>query len=84
MALLIVQNLFGDGAVEFVAGHLPRVEVHPGELGVTIKHLLKVGCTVQYVWLPADGSSHTGSYLEPIGAGLGGVSPAATEAPRTR
>jgi hypothetical protein len=43
------------------------VEIDAGQLGVIVEHLLKVGCTVQYVWLPADRSSCSdGCKLEPI------------------
>jgi hypothetical protein len=50
----IVQNLSGDGAEELVAGHLPGVEVNAGQLSVVVQHALKVGGTVQYVWVAAD------------------------------
>jgi hypothetical protein len=49
----VVQNLLGDGLEELVAGHLPGVETNAGEPRVVIKYLLKVGCTVQYVWFGA-------------------------------
>ena len=49
LAHYIIQDLFGDGAEERIAGHLPGVEVDAGELGVVVEHLLKVGCTIQYV-----------------------------------
>jgi hypothetical protein len=50
----VVQYLLRDGPIELVARHLPGVEVHAGQFRVVIKHLLKVGCTVQYVWVAAD------------------------------
>ena len=30
------------------------------QLGVVVQHLLKVGCTIQYTWLPADGAACAG------------------------
>ena len=53
----IVQYLLGDGTEELIAGDLPGVQIYTGQLRVVIKHLLKMGCTIQYTWLPADGTA---------------------------
>lgn len=57
----IVQDFPGDGTEELVAGHLPGLQVHPGQRGVMVKHSLKLGCTVQYAWVPAGGSPCIGN-----------------------
>jgi hypothetical protein len=50
LAYDVVERLLSDGTIERLARHLPGVQVHAGQLGVIIQHLLEVGCNTQYVF----------------------------------
>ncbi len=38
----VIEGLFGNGAIERLAGHLPGVQVDAGQLRVVVQHLLKM------------------------------------------
>ena len=39
----VIERLLRDGAFEWIAGHLPGVQVDAGQLGVVVEHFFKMG-----------------------------------------